>query len=140
MALDKLNEEIELIHWLDDTLGTALGLNVYLDLIPPGKIPAVRVTVLSREDARALSNQKEIYLTHMDTLVVVTAESSGVGNLKTQADLLHQTLDAASGSTNDAWVVSCIRTQPWHQSDYQNGVMYRSFGGIYRISMQAKAA
>lgn len=134
-------EEYHTAQWLVSQVEAmaAPALQAYLDLIPPGvDLPAVRMSVQSREDIRGVGDGRERILTRLDWLIVVVNEGHLVSPILPYVIKLDNQLHNQSGSTSDILVLSCVRLEPFSLLEpEESGVTYRHAGGVYRTMVQA---
>lgn len=145
------NEILQASEWIVEQLesptdATHLGdiqdhiSGAYFEVIPLGaELPAVRFHMQSTSDVRGATNASARIMVNIDWLIVVVREGKGVAPLVPIAIALDQRLQKANGETGSCWVYTCVRREPFSQTEVaDSGVMYRHAGGLYRTVVQAK--
>lgn len=132
--------EVEVVAaWLGARLGSnAVGVanRIFEGVAPPNTAyPLVRFAYMGGSDVNTLNGAR--VMQSGIWLVAAVAQASNYSALTTIAALIdsrlhRQTLTLA----DDGIVLACVREQPFRQIENQDGVIYRSLGGLYRIYAQ----
>ena len=132
-------EEYHTGEWLRQRIEGNTSLQAYMDLIPSGvPLPAIRMSVQSRQDVRGIGDQRERILTRLDWLIVVVHEGHLISPIIPHAVALDNALQNQEGTTAKIIVLSCVRLEPFSILEpEESGVIYRHAGGIYRTLVQA---
>jgi hypothetical protein len=134
-------EEYHTAEWLRQQIEATPnpGLQAFLDMIPSEiALPAVRMSVQSREDVRGIGDERERIMTRLDWLIAVVHEGHLVSPLIAPVVKLDNALNNKTGSTATIIVLSCVRLEPFSLLEpEESGVQFRHAGGIYRTMVQA---
>ena len=121
----------------DATLTGIIGARVYSELAPSGAtFPCVVSGLQSATDVQTHNANRIMVAALWLVKGIAQAESFG-GQLQQIADrldvLLHR---SAGGSADSASIITSVRVEPFKQAAVEDGVHYRSLGGIFRLYTQ----
>lgn len=127
-------------RWLYQTLSanaTLAVLGIYSHVIPPeATLPAVVfVPNAAGSDLRGVGRIRPI-LTTLDYVVKVVGAGESVAPIAAAAGLVHDLLDAQSGSATGGQVLACVREQLINYPETSQGIRYHHLGGLYRLQVQ----
>lgn len=121
----------------DATLTGLVGTRVYSEVAPPeATYPCVIFGLQYAADV-ATHSAERIMVNGLWLVRGVVQASSFGGNLQTIADRLDALLHRSAGGTADAATVfTSVREEPFKQATVNEGIQYRSLGGLFRLYTQ----
>lgn len=126
------------MEWIFDTLSadaTLTGLvstRIYDGLAPQGSsYPFVIFNHQGGADVRGVGTFRAMN----SSLFQIRAhtESESYSSATAIADRIDTVLQGAAGSKDGAYIATCVREQPLMLLEQNNGIQYRSAGGLYRL-------
>jgi hypothetical protein len=120
-------------------VGSGANARVYQDVAPQGAtFPYIVYASLAPKDIRAVG---AIRIASSDQWLVKAYDKTSAynGNVQTLSDAIDDQLhgdSGLSGVVSGGSVIHSYRIRPWRQAEVDNGVNYRSRGGIYALMAQ----
>jgi len=119
----------------DATLNSYVSGRVYRRLAPQGAtMPYVVFQFQGGHDVQAVGPYR--VMSQLVCVVKAVGLATTYTTLKTIADRVDSLLQAASGTTTDGRVLSCVREIPIDYEETDAGVRYQHLGGQYRLYVQ----
>jgi len=119
----------------DATLNSYVSGRIYRRLAPEGAtMPYVIFQYQAGHDVQAVGPYR--VMSQLVCVVKAVGLATTYATLKTIADRADALLQAASGTTADGRVLSCVRETPIDYEEVDAGVRYQHLGGQYRLYVQ----
>lgn len=128
--------------WLEATLSGDLTLmgyapgGVFAYMAPDGTPTPYVVFGEQSPGNDSLTANAVRLLTNPLYQVVVTGEASKMSSIVNAASRLDDLLKRASGTVVGGYIAVCYREQPLQKAELINTVVWRSIGGLYRMTVE----
>jgi hypothetical protein len=134
-----LNEAVHAVEWLQQVLMAdevlAGSISEVTDEAFPDRqsFPLIRIDPQEADDVMVVGTYR--ILTHLDFLIRVYSQSETWDEVRPLADRMDTVLHRSSGNTATLTVGACYRTEPFKDTEFADGKMYRVAGGFYRLTV-----